>query len=286
MSLLKTIRPLNFLVQHRIRNNGFRQMSSGSEKLTSLQVNESTGIAILSMNRLPVNGLNLELLAEIRDALEQLESNKSRGLILTSGSKTVFSAGLDILEMYKPKKERVTEYWKTLQDVWLKLYGSNFPTAAAINGHSPAGGCLLALCCEYRVMCPNFTIGLNETKLGIVAPKWFQASMRNVIPTRIAESALTLGKMFTTDEALKIGLIDEVAKDKAEAIDKCNKFLMQFQKISPTARAMTKQVFRSKDILDLEDNRDQDLQQFLFIVNQPQVQKGLELYLESLKKKQ
>lgn len=59
-------------------------MSSGSEKLTSLQVNESTGIAILSMNRLPVNGLNLELLAEIRDALEQLESNKSRGLILTS----------------------------------------------------------------------------------------------------------------------------------------------------------------------------------------------------------
>lgn len=153
-------------------------------------------------------------------------------------------------------------------------------------GHSPAGGCLLALCCEYRVMCPDFTIGLNETKLGIVAPKWFQASMRNVIPTRIAESALTLGKMFTTDEALKIGLIDEVAKDKAEAIDKCNKFLMQFQKISPAARAMTKQIFRSKDILDLEDNRDKDLQQFLFIVNQPQVQKGLELYLESLKKKQ
>lgn len=58
--------------------------------------------------------------------------------------------------------------------------------------------------CEYRVMCSNYTIGLNETKLGIVAPTWFQATMRNVISTREAELALTLGKMFTTDEALKV----------------------------------------------------------------------------------
>lgn len=58
--------------------------------------------------------------------------------------------------------------------------------------------------CEYRVMCSNYTIGLNETKLGIVAPTWFQATMRNVISTREAELALTLGKMFTTEEALKV----------------------------------------------------------------------------------
>lgn len=48
-------------------------------------------------------------------------------------SPTVFSAGLDILEMYKPDAERVRAFWTTLQDVWLKLYGSAFPTAAAIN---------------------------------------------------------------------------------------------------------------------------------------------------------
>jgi 3,2-trans-enoyl-CoA isomerase len=83
------------------------------------------------------------------------------------------------MEMYKPKEERLRQFWTALQDVWLKLYGSSFPTAAAITGHSPAGGCLLALSCEYRVMLPNFTIGLNETKLGIVAPSWFMARFNN-----------------------------------------------------------------------------------------------------------
>lgn len=187
--------------------------------------------------------------------------------------------------MYKPNQERLKDFWTTLQDVFLKLYGSPFPTAAAINGHSPAGGCLLSLCCEYRVMLPNYTIGLNETKLGIVAPKWFQAAMRNVLPTRTAELALTLGQMFKTEEALKIGLIDEIAADKAEAILKCEQFLAQFSKIPAEARAITKQGFRSKDIQELEDNREQDVQLFIFAVNQKKVQKGLELYMESLKNK-
>lgn len=134
-------------------------------------------------------------------------------------------------------------------------------------------------------MLPNFTIGLNETKLGIVAPTWFQASMRNVLPLRQAEKALTLGTMFSTEQALQAGLIDEVAGDKEDALARCEKFLQQFAKVSPDARALTKKTFRSKDIADLETRREEDLQLFLFVVNQPKVQKGLEVYLESLKKK-
>lgn len=206
-------------------------------------------------------------------------------MILTSSSKSVFSAGLDIMEMYKPKQERMKEFWTTLQDVWFKLYGSPFPTVAAINGHSPAGGCLLAMCCEYRIMLPNFSIGLNETQLGIVAPTWFQATMRNTLSRRDAELALTLGTLFNTEEALKVGMIDEIAANKEEAISKATGFLDRFKKISPQARSMTKQALRSKDIMELEDNRSQDVDLFCFAVSQPKVQKGLEIYLESLKKK-
>lgn len=212
------------------------------------------------------------------------------------------------MELYKPDPGKFKLFLMTLQDVWLQLYGSTYPTAAAINvkqiiisiilmwlssiynnfcfqGHSPAGGCLLALSCEYRVMCPKLTIGLNETRLGLVAPDWFQTSMRNVLSARETEKALTLGTMFSTDEALKIGLIDEVATDKADAIKRCQNFLLQFTKVSPDARALTKKTLRGKDIADLEDNREHDLQKFLFFVNSPKVQKGLELYLEALKAK-
>lgn len=154
-----------------------------------------------------------------------------------------------------------------------------------LKGHAPAGGCLLALSCEYRVMCPNLTIGLNETRLGIVAPIWFQSSMQNVISVRETEKALTLGTMFTTDEALKIGLIDELATDKADALKRSEQFLLKFAKISPEARAFTKLNCRGKAIAELENNREEDLQKFLFFVNNPKVQKGLELYLQSLKTK-
>lgn len=70
-------------------------------------------------------------------------------------------------------------------------------------GHAPAGGCLISLSCEYRVMCPKYIIGLNETRVSLVAPLWVQASMRNVLTTREAEKALLLGTLYTTDEALK-----------------------------------------------------------------------------------
>jgi len=270
-----------------IARSHVRFMSS-TEKLVNVEVNENTGVATVTMQRLPVNSLNLDLLSQLRDTLDQLEKNRSRGMILTSASPTVFSAGLDILEMYKKKTtdERMAQFWSTLQDVWLKLYGSSFPTVAAINGHSPAGGCLLAASCEYRVMVTGkFTIGLNETKLGIVAPTWFMDSMNGIIGTRRTELALTTGKLFTVDEAVKIGLIDETAADKTEAIAKSEKWLSQFDEISPAARNLTKQAFRQGPILRLQKNRDADLKAFLGVVNQPKVQQGLELYILSLKNK-
>lgn len=264
---------------------GSRSCSNASNKLVLADVDDKTGYATVTLNRPPVNSLNLELLTEFSATLDDLQNNKSRGMILTSSSNSVFSAGLDIMEMYKPKQERMKEFWSTLQDVWFKLYGSPFPTVAVINGHSPAGGCLLAMCCEYRVMLPNFTIGLNETQLGIVAPTWFQATMRNTLSRRESELALTLGTLFSTEEALKVGLIDEVAASKEEGLAKAVSFLDRFKKISPQARSMTKQALRSKDIMELEDNRTQDVELFVFAVTQPKVQKGLEVYLEGLKKK-
>ena len=144
---------------------------------------------------------------------------------------------------------------------------------------------MLATSCEYRAMLPNFTIGLNETKLGIVAPEWFMNTFLNVLPRRTAEMALNEGKMFSTEEALKAGLIDAVAPSKEEAIKKCEEFFGTFAKVNPFARAMTKRKFRSKALEQLENEREKDMGEFLFFVNQPSVQKGLGVYMEALKAK-
>ena len=185
--------------------------------------------------------------------------------------------------MYKPEPKRMRDFWFSLQDVWIKLYGSSFPTAAAINGHAPAGGCFLSICCEYRVMLPKYTIGLNETQLGIAAPDWFRASYKNCISPRDAEMALTLGTLFKTDEALRIGLVDEIAVDKAEAIAKCEAFLKRFEGISPEVRAATKLRLRGDDIQILLNKRQEDFELFQSVITDKKVQKSLGLFVNILK---
>lgn len=92
------------------------------------------GFVILKLNRAPVNSLNLEFLTELTIQLEKLEQAKDiKGVILTSNLPNIFSAGLDIMEMYQPKPERIRMFWTALQDFWIKLYGSNKIFIAAIN---------------------------------------------------------------------------------------------------------------------------------------------------------
>lgn len=134
-------------------------------------------------------------------------------------------------------------------------------------------------------MLPKFTIGLNETKLGIVAPKWFMSTFLSVLPRLEAERALNQGRMFTTEEALQVGLVDEVANSKEEAVAKCVEFIGSFAKVNPLARSLTKIQLRAADLQELEDGRQKDLEKFIFFINQPAVQKGLGIYIESLKNK-
>lgn len=256
-----------------------------STKNVSVTVEEKSGIATITLQRPPVNSLNLELLSELSSALTEVEKNKCRGAILGSAQNSVFSAGLDITELYKPDEDRLKKFWGTLQDVWIKLYGSSYPTVACITGHAPAGGCLLSLSCEYRVMVDGFTIGLNETKLGIIAPSWFIASMKNAIGDRHTELSLTAGKMYKTNEAKSIGLVDKIVSNREEAVHECVNFLSQFKGVSPMARHLTKKALRGESIQDLINNREKDTQTVVNLITQEKVQKGIHMYLEQLKKK-
>ncbi len=89
---------------------------------------------IFRLNRAPVNSLNLDFLTELNIQLEKFDQSKDiNGVVLTSHIPNIFSAGLDIMEMYKIKTDRGRQFWSTLQDFWLKLYGSNKIYIAAIN---------------------------------------------------------------------------------------------------------------------------------------------------------
>ncbi len=92
------------------------------------------GFVILKLNKAPVNSLNLEYLTALNIQLDKIEqATDIKGVILTSNIPNIFSAGLDILEMYDSKPDRIKQFWSALQDFWIKLYGSSKIYIAAIN---------------------------------------------------------------------------------------------------------------------------------------------------------
>jgi len=243
------------------------------------------GFTVISMNKGPVNSLNLEFLQEMKEAVVSAERS-SRGIVLTSSLPTIFSAGLEITEMYKPDKERLHSFWGALQDLFLALYGCKVPTVAAINGHSPAGGCLLSMSCDYRVMVgPKFTIGLNETQLGIVAPFWFKDAMVQTIGTRETELALMLGTLFSTQQALRIGLVDSMVESKEEALAEAEALLTKLMQIPNEARHVSKMLMR-QDLYDrLSSKKTEDIENFSNFIVQPIIQEPMGKYLQALQSK-
>ena len=144
-----------------------QQGSSSQPDLFHIEDCRDKGYLILRLNKGPVNSLNLEFLTALTIQLDKIEQDTAvKGVILTSNCPNIFSAGLDILEMYNSQPERIRQFWSALQDFWMKLYGSSKIFVAAINGHAPAGGCLMSISCDYRVMATGpYRIGLNETLL-------------------------------------------------------------------------------------------------------------------------
>ncbi|XP_002132515.2 enoyl-CoA delta isomerase 1, mitochondrial [Drosophila pseudoobscura] len=267
-------------------SQSLRSLSNGENSgLTTIEVDDKSGIATLSMNLPPVNTLTLNLMHDLIDSINQIECNKSRGLILTSSNDKVFSAGLDLKELYKPDQERLKEFWTIFQDLWLALHLCGIPTAAAINGHAPAAGCIMATACEYRVMLPDFVIGVHATRFSFLVSKWMMLSYQSVLPRRIVERALNQGKLFSTQEALEVGLIDEVAGSKKEALAQCAAFIGTFDKANPIARTLTKRMCRDSDVTELLRDRAGDLRACVDYINTPLFQEGLSAHLEGLKEK-
>ena len=132
------------------------------------------GVASLAFNAPPVNTLNKQLLSDIKTSVDKVVADGASAIVFSSAKPGVFSSGLDIFSMYGKSDDELREFWQHVQDMWLSVYMCPIPTIAAINGASPAGGCQIAMSCDYRIMAkhPKIVIGLNETALGIVAPTW------------------------------------------------------------------------------------------------------------------
>ena len=172
--------------------------------------NHDNGIRGIQLARPPVNALNLELLRALHAAVDDAVQGGVRGIVL-SGAQGLFSAGVDVPALLGRDRAGVREYWREFFALCATLARAPIPLVAAITGHSPAGGAVLALFCDYRVMAEGpYRIGLNEVQVGLIVPESIQLALRRVVGTYRAERLLVAGAMIEAGEALACGFVDEL----------------------------------------------------------------------------
>src|SRR5258706_1051788 len=135
-----------------------------------IQTVEHGPIRELRLNRPPVNALSPELIVALKDAIQGAPAAGARTLIL-SGSPGRFSGGLDVPLLLGLDRPAMATLWRNFYSLLGAIAASPIPIVAAITGHAPAGGTVLALFCDYRVMAEgDYKIGLNEGQVGIPVP--------------------------------------------------------------------------------------------------------------------
>jgi len=198
----------------------------------------------IRMARAPVNALDMALVGAVREAIAAAPANGARGVVL-SGAEGMFSAGVDVPALLQRDREGVSAFWHEFFAMCGAIAASPVPTVAAITGHSPAGGAVLSLFCDYRIMAHGmYKIGLNEVQVGLSVPEPIQFAMRRILGNYRAERLLVAGAMVDAEQAHAIGLVDELATVE-QVVMKSVLWLGELLKLPPKAMLRTRAIARA-----------------------------------------
>jgi enoyl-CoA hydratase/carnithine racemase len=179
--------------------------------LHNLHLNFEGPLAVVTLDRPPVNALNEEILRELSQALDLIKArNDLRVVLLNSASPRAFVAGADILGFTRIPKEEVGRLIRLGQDLFDTIEAFPLPIIAAVNGPCLGGGCELVLACHMRIASERARFGQPEINLGII-PGWggTQRLPRLIGKTRGLELLLT-GEVIDGAEAYGLGLVNRI----------------------------------------------------------------------------
>ena len=177
-----------------------------------VQLEHHQQIAIIRLSRSIPNPINLDLVVELSQAIKGVQQDVStRGLVLASANDKFFSIGFDIPELFNLEEAEFATFFQSFNRLCLDLYALPKPTAAAITGHATAGGCILALCCDYRYIAQGHKlVGLNEIQLGVPVPYPADCILRDLVRQHTAQEMLETGAFYEPEAASGLGFVDAV----------------------------------------------------------------------------
>ena len=170
------------------------------------------GIAIVKLNRGITHAIHPDLVTSLSSTLRDLKHDSGvRGIVLSSSNEKFFSIGFDIPYLFDLPPDSFRDFYQSFNRLCIELMTIPKPVISAIRGHAIAGGCVLTLCCDYRFISEGHKlIGVNEIKLGVPVPFVADCILRRLIGHRKARDIMDRGDFYEPDEALRLGLVDQV----------------------------------------------------------------------------
>lgn len=180
-----------------------------------VEVTRIESVALLRMSHGKANAFDTVLAGALREALDRARAADVRAVVIT-GSGAIFSAGVDLLQVVEGGRRYLEEFLPELSSALRELFAFPKPAVAAINGHAIAGGCLVALACDYRVMARGQgRIGLPELRVGMPFPLAATEILRHALAPRLAQEAILLGRVVEAAQAIEHGFVNELADPEA-----------------------------------------------------------------------
>lgn len=177
-----------------------------------VRISRQDGIATVALDRGKVNALNEAVIDEIKGTLHDLEHEAGVKAIIITGQGKFFSFGFDVPEFMNYSKESFTRYLTKFSDLCISLFIFPKPVVAALNGHTIAGGCMIAAACDSRIMVSEKAkISLNEITFGSSVLSSTVEILKHAVGAKNAAYILKTGAMFSAEEARGLGLVDAVA---------------------------------------------------------------------------
>jgi enoyl-CoA hydratase/carnithine racemase len=212
----------------------------------------------LRLNRPPVNALSPDLLQFLADEVRRSPKQGARALVL-SGREGMFSAGLDVPVLIELEREDLGRALEAFFDAIEALASSEVPVAAAITGHSPAGGAVLSLCCDRRLMAEGeFNIGLSEVRLGIPVPRIVADLATRAVGRSAGEALCVSGELLLPEKALEVGFVDQLAP-VGDVVAAACRWCEHIIEAPAQALAETRSVLRRDLVESIRNHREEDV---------------------------
>jgi len=210
----------------------------------SVTLTKEGPIGVVRLERAHGNAIDDALVENLVAVLAEAESDPAvGGVLLTAGGK-IFCPGLDLQELLALDREAMERFMRRFSAAVLTLYAFPKPVVASLHGHALAGGCVFALCADWRVLRRGAVIGLNEVKVGVPLPFGVALLVREAVPKNKLTGVALLGRNYTDDDAVAAGLADELA-DPGAVETVARERLDEFLSKDAFAFAVTKRYLRS-----------------------------------------